>query len=323
MGKLITDSILSSETKVFLMCCDMRSFSAVGAALGITQSAVSKIIRKFELSLGFELFIRNSRPLHLTPEARVLHRQIRGLRGEMTRSLSALQSDNYIKPVLRIGILESLHLNLGVELLRSLLPSLSQITILTGSANVLKQRLMERKLDLIITNDVSRDAARTYRKHLFWEPSVLILPKILTDEENGPWSWAKLSVCGLPLIRYWDETGAGEINELFLRTHGLNFPEKISVDTNSLLVTLVADNIGWAFSRPTTVLQNIQLLPKLAVREMQQPNFRREVFLIGREQEFVLESELVADIAKNCVKKTIIPEALKFAPWIKEGFIVD
>lgn len=87
MSKPITDFILSSETRVFLMCCDLRSFSAVAHALGIPQSAVSKIIRKFENAIGFELFIRNSRPLTLTPEAHLLHRQLRGLKGEMTRSL--------------------------------------------------------------------------------------------------------------------------------------------------------------------------------------------------------------------------------------------
>ena len=56
MSKPITDFILSSETRVFLMCCDLRSFSAVAHALGITQSAVSKIIRKFENAIGFELY---------------------------------------------------------------------------------------------------------------------------------------------------------------------------------------------------------------------------------------------------------------------------
>ena len=155
MSKPITESILSNETRVFLMCCDFRSFSAVAHALGITQSAVSKIIRKFEDSIGFELFIRNSRPLTLTPEAHLLHRQLRGLKGEMTRSLSSLQSKNYIKPILRIGILESL------------LPNLSQVVMLTASANVLIQRLIERKLDLIITNDVSTEPSHVFRRLLF------------------------------------------------------------------------------------------------------------------------------------------------------------
>ena len=322
MSKPITESILSNETRVFLMCCDFRSFSAVAHALGITQSAVSKIIRKFEDSIGFELFIRNSRPLTLTPEAHLLHRQLRGLKGEMTRSLSSLQSKNYIKPILRIGILESLHLNLGVAILKNLLPNLSQVVMRTASANVLIQRLIERKLDLIITNDVSTEPSHVFRRLLFHEPSVLILPKSFEKDPNQNWTWQRLAVCGLPLIRYWNESGAGEINEMFMKTHGLRFPDKISVDTNSLLVTLVSQGIGWGFSRPTTVLENIHMHPHFIVREMQKPSFSREVYLIGREQEFVVESEIIADIAKQFVQENIIPESLKFAPWVQEGFTV-
>ena len=294
MSKPITESILSNETRVFLMCCDFRSFSAVAHALGITQSAVSKIIRKFEDSIGFELFIRNSRPLTLTPEAHLLHRQLRGLKGEMTRSLSSLQSKNYIKPILRIGILESLHLNLGVAILKNLLP-----------------------------NDVSTEPSHVFRRLLFHEPSVLILPKSFEKDPNQNWTWQRLAVCGLPLIRYWNESGAGEINEMFMKTHGLRFPDKISVDTNSLLVTLVSQGIGWGFSRPTTVLENIHMHPHFIVREMQKTSFSREVYLIGREQEFVVESEIIADIAKQFVQENIIPESLKFAPWVKEGFTVE
>lgn len=58
---------------------------------------------------------------------------------------------------------------------------------------------------------------------------------------------------------------------MFMKTHGLRFPDKISVDTNSLLVTLVSQGIGWGFSRPTTVLENIHMHPHFIVREMQNP----------------------------------------------------
>lgn len=55
---------------------------------------------------------------------------------------------------------------------------------------------------------------------------------------------------------------------------------------------------------------------------MQNPVLAEEVYLIGREQEFVVESEIIADIAKQFVQENIIPESLKFAPWVKEGFTV-
>ncbi len=322
MKSHISNSLLSTPALMFMMCCDMRNFSAVANALGVTQSAVSKTMQKFEKELGFELFIRSSRPLALTPEARLLHKNLHGLKGEMLRSLSALQSKNYIKPILRVGILESLHLHLGFEIVKHTSPNLSQITMISASANVLMQRLIERKLDLIITNVVTAETPHIFTKRIFTEPSILMLPKAFEKEEDQVWSWKRLSTCGLPLVRYWSETGAGEINDTFMRTHGISFPDRISVDTNALMVKLISEGIGWGFSRPTTILQNLHMLPKLIVRPMQPPFFSREVFIIGREQEFLLESELIYELSTSYVQKQLIPEILDFAPWVESGFKV-
>lgn len=70
MTAAIKETLLSRAPQVFLMCCDFRNFSTVASALGLTQSAVSKIIANFENDQGFPLFVRNSRPLTLTPSAR-------------------------------------------------------------------------------------------------------------------------------------------------------------------------------------------------------------------------------------------------------------
>ncbi|WP_290373054.1 LysR family transcriptional regulator [uncultured Parasutterella sp.] len=318
----ISNSLLSAPALMFMMCCDMRNFSAVANALGITQSSVSKTMQKFEREIGLQLFIRNSRPLALTPEARLLHKNLRSLKGEMLRSLSTLQSKNYIKPILRVGILESLHLHLGFEIIKQTLLYHSQITMISASANVLLQRLIERKLDLIITNVATSDALHIFTKRIFTEPSVLILPKTFALEDDHEWTWQRLAVCGLPLVKYWNETGAGEINETFLRMHGLSFPDRISVDTNALMVKLISEGIGWGFSRPTTVLQNLHFLPHLAIRPMQPPTFSREVFIIGREQEFILESEILYSLSTHYLQRQLIPQILDFAPWVKDGFQV-
>lgn len=53
----ISNSLLSAPALMFMMCCDMRNFSAVANALGITQSSVSKTMQKFEREIGLQLFI--------------------------------------------------------------------------------------------------------------------------------------------------------------------------------------------------------------------------------------------------------------------------
>lgn len=109
---------------------------------------------------------------------------------------------------------------------------------------------------------------------------------------------------------------------MFMKTHGLRFPDKISVDTNSLLVTLVSQGIGWGFFSTDYRPGKHSHASSFHRPRNAKPSFSREVYLIGREQEFVVESEIIADIAKQFVQENIIPESLKFAPWVKEGFTV-
>ncbi len=315
----INDTLLNKRPQVFILCYEMRNFSAVARVLNVTQSSVSKDIRALENELGFELFTRHSRPLMPTPEARILHKFLQKTAGEFAQVHDQLRNSNAIKPVLRVGILESLSLNMGVEIVRQMFSRLSQITLITASANVLLQRLSERKLDLVITNNLANTTASyLFAQKIFEEPSILMLPKSLSKKYGADyiWTWNELAVCGLPLIRYWKESGAGELNDIFLLSHGMQFSERIQVDTNALMVRLVEEGIGWAFSRPTTVLQNIHLLKNIAVVPMQPPTLTRTVFVLGREGEFESEATVLANIGRRVFSEKIIPEVLKFAPWL-------
>ena len=89
------NALLNKDAQLFLMCCDMRNFSAVAHALGLSRSAVSKAISGMENDLGFQLFERNSRPLVLTAEARVLHQYFRRVTGEFTQVMSQIRNDNF------------------------------------------------------------------------------------------------------------------------------------------------------------------------------------------------------------------------------------
>ena len=297
----------------------MRNFSSVAQALGLSRSAVSKAISGMEDDLGFQLFERNTRPLVLTAEARILQQYFRRVTGEFNQVMTTIRNDNFLKPVLRIGMLESLHLSLGTAIIRELYPKISQITIITASANVLMQRLMERKVDLIISNDFAPTSTKLFRKLILEEPSVILLPKSFyhgNTDDFPQLTWSDLRYCGLPMIQYWKETGAGKVNDLFIRTIGMQFPERIIVDTNQLLVYLVKENLGWALTRPTTVLENIQWLSSIKVAPCPKPVLSRQVYIIGREAEFTLEAEYLEHLCQAMIQSQILPKLLSVAPWM-------
>lgn len=61
------------QIRYFLEVVDQGSINMAAHKLGMTQPPVSKQMQLLEQELGCELFRRNSRPLELTPEGKVLY----------------------------------------------------------------------------------------------------------------------------------------------------------------------------------------------------------------------------------------------------------
>ena len=61
---------------IFAQIAGCLSFKEAAEALHLTQSALSHRIRKLEQELGFQLFVRQTRRIALTPEGERLYRQV-------------------------------------------------------------------------------------------------------------------------------------------------------------------------------------------------------------------------------------------------------
>jgi DNA-binding transcriptional LysR family regulator len=68
----------SGEMEAFVQVVDRGSFSAAAAVLGMTPSAVSKLVARLEARLGTRLVHRSTRKLQLTPEGQLYYE--RGVR---------------------------------------------------------------------------------------------------------------------------------------------------------------------------------------------------------------------------------------------------
>lgn len=65
----------AGEMDVFVQAVEHNSFSAAGRKLGLSPSAVSKIITRIEERLGTRLLVRSTRTLQLTPEGEIYHQR--------------------------------------------------------------------------------------------------------------------------------------------------------------------------------------------------------------------------------------------------------
>jgi DNA-binding transcriptional LysR family regulator len=73
----------ASEMAAFVRVVDSKGFSAAAPALGLTPSAVSKLITRLETRLGVRLLQRTTRALHLTQEGEVFYAAAQRIVGEI------------------------------------------------------------------------------------------------------------------------------------------------------------------------------------------------------------------------------------------------
>lgn len=73
----------ASEMAAFVRVVDSKGFSAAAPALGLTPSAVSKLVTRLETRLGVRLLQRTTRALHLTEEGEAFYATARRIVGEI------------------------------------------------------------------------------------------------------------------------------------------------------------------------------------------------------------------------------------------------
>src|SRR5215470_14975789 len=71
MQRIVMDR--SGETEAFLRVVQEGGFSAAARTLGLTQSAVSKLVTRLEQRLGTRLLTRTTRAVNLTDEGQVYY----------------------------------------------------------------------------------------------------------------------------------------------------------------------------------------------------------------------------------------------------------
>lgn len=296
-------SVYSRLLETFLAAADEGAFSAAAVRLGLTQSAVTKQIRKLEGELGVELFDRTRRPLVLTEEGVVLRREALSCRERLFAAAEDLRRGSFLKPQIRIGAIDLLTRWLIPELVKNLLPLASGITATTGTSPQLLESLQKRDIDLAFVTGAFSEVQGVARALIYEDDAVVVLPAALAAQKKGPWSWDDLRFCGLPLIRFVREGGGGRLNESFISTLGFDFPQRIEVDNNSTMLSLVEKGVGWALVVSSVFRQYPDDNGRLYVQRLPDAQLKHAIYLISREREMPETVEAVAAEARKIALK--------------------
>src|SRR5260221_12225213 len=97
----------AGEMAAFVRVVEAEGFSAAAPALGLTPSAVSKLITRLETRLGVRLLQRTTRALHLTADGEAFYEQARRIVCEIA-ALEAELTDRRGTPPALLGLTTAL-----------------------------------------------------------------------------------------------------------------------------------------------------------------------------------------------------------------------
>ncbi|MFJ3047334.1 LysR family transcriptional regulator [Herbaspirillum chlorophenolicum] len=293
--------------QVFVAVAEEGSMSAAASRMGISQSAVSQIMRQLEDDLGVVLINRTTRPLALTPYGIALRNRGAILSEEIANlKAQVIEAGQGIKPDVRIGLVDSFASTCGPGFTKSLLDKATQLTIRTGLSPQQGEALLRRDLDLIVTSDPLMDANEVVRYRLFSERYLVITPKGMRRQLDTLEDLRSLANV-LPIVKFNRNSQVGLQIDRYLRRIEVRSPNRLELDNADALTSMVAEGIGWAITSPMCLLQGIAYASHVEVHVISQLALERSLFLVGRRDEYNAFFDDACETARTVIETSFLP----------------
>jgi DNA-binding transcriptional LysR family regulator len=308
----------------FITVCEQGSMSLAATRLGVSQSAVSQMIKTLEGCYGLQLFDREVRPAQPTRAGRALlslSQDLLGRARQLNDQVRASARQDIAQ--IRLGCVDSFAATVGPALIRALSGTARQIQLWSGLTPGLSAQLQGRELDLAICTDTRVDDPRIHQRLLFSEAWVLVLPKALTVAPLQSVRELATVVGELPLIRYSQRSVIGQQIDRFLRHIGMQAPRRFEFDATDPLLSLVAAGLGWAISTPLCVWQSRQYLGEVTVLPLPATRLgQRDFFLLSRDGEWTELDDEILRVTRQVIQQETAPAIARAMPALPHPALI-
>ncbi len=308
----------------FVTVCELGSMSLAAAHLGVSQSAVSQMVKALEASYGLQLFDREVRPAQPTRAGRTLLAQSQALLSE-ARNLHEQVRASVRQDIaqIRLGCVDSFAATVGPELIRALSGSARQIQLWSGLTPSLLAQLQGRELDLAICTETRLDDTRIHARLLCSESWVLVCPKDHPVRPLNAASELSQAVGTLPLIRYSQRSVIGQQIDRLLRHIGVQAPRRFEFDATDPLLSLVAAGLGWAISTPLCLWQSRQYLDSVTVLPLPPTRLGlRDFFLLARQGEWAGLDDEIVRLTRQVIQQDTAPAIARAMPALPRPALI-
>jgi len=303
------------ELRVFSVIAASQTLTEAASRLGVTQSAVSQILKQMEQHIGAKLVVRRSNPLILTASGVALTTHAQHILASVKQMTSAVRVASGEKiPELRLGLIDSVASSVARDLLSRIDDKAQTISLKTGLTSRLDQAFMNGEIDILISADVM-EAVKGLELHpVIRDPFALVYSRKMLDSDTAD---INQLLPNYPFIRYNRQSDLGSSTSIILRRLLLDVRDRFEFDSTQTLMDFVQAGEGWSLVTGLCLLQHPELLEGVVVRSLA-GNSARWITLKARVGEM---GNLSAEIAQHCrsvFTEKLHPKLVAIAPCLKE-----
>lgn len=303
-----------SSLAVFAAIADERSLTAAGKKVGLTQSAVSQVLKAIEVTMGVELVDRAKRPLRLTSAGLRFQAYATSMLAEARKITAAVrESARTSLPKIRLGSVDSFTSTFGPHLVLHLQGRAEQLTLRSGINVTMREALLAREVDFIVTTDPLESEDHLERHEICRDPLLLVTP---AEYPHMSLDGLKGLASHLPLVRYSRRSSLGVQVDVHLRRLGIEPADRFEIDTSDALIGMVYAAPGWAVSSAICLLQARHFIGKARMTQLPGPSASRRIYLIARPGEHGDTPRQVAEICRTVLYEKLLPEISLSMPWL-------
>jgi DNA-binding transcriptional LysR family regulator len=298
--------------QAFVAVCESGSMTEAARLLGVTQSAVSQLIKGMEVQSGLVLLDRDFRPSRPTAAGRSLLEMSGDLLSH-ARQVSAKMADASRGEDLqiRLGCVDSFAATVGPALVKALSGTARQISMWSGLTPMLSEQVQARELDMAIVTETHVKDKRIRQQAVLSEAFVAVVPRHAGDVVHD----FRKAQSSLPLIRYTSRSVIGQQVDRYLRHLGVESPRRFEFDATDPMLSMVASGLGWAVTTPLCLWQARHYLDEITILPLPESEIgRRKFFLLSRESEWASLSDEMFRLTQQVLKKNTIPAIRKVLP---------
>lgn len=303
----------------FLQVVEQKTVRGAAEALSLTPSAVSQTLSNLEKDLGVTLFLRDVRPLRLTPAGRRLFEGGRQLLSESRRLRARVASDALSMQSLRLGLGESVSATMSPWLVHRLYQNVASLEVYSALTHPLTERLKTGTLDVIVCAGVKNTEEKWLRRVAYEEEFLLVRTKSApsVDTLDALRTLAEQH----PFIGYNGESSDQiRVNRL-LDAGGVTPVERMTVSSSYTLVGLIAQTGGFGILPPANLWCGRQFLSDVVFERLPKGlRERRRMWVVGEADRSVEQVEFVCSLVRTVLRENMLSAFRSDAPGL-EAFV--